>query len=859
MRNNRMRQCVGMSAFLLAMVLLHGCPCTKNFTLTLVVTPDNAGTVQATPNANTYEAGSVVTLTAAPIAGWRFDHWEGAVAESGVPLTTTTINGNTTITAHFAGAALAGEANASLELDAEGVDETTCLTIQDGSELQLPSGLRIGQLEELQTEGSATVRLRDRTVSELPVTAFTKWLWAFDVAVLSGGEEGEFLFTSLSNESVVDPEYRAAGALFSAPLGSLGLSTGAKVDLYMLEEPAKDAVQTWRFAACSTVEDDGTATFSIAQTGRYAIGTSPSFRTSAAPDLGAAPLYDCVVEAEAAMDRVKIIEDSTAEVFNAWVFTDIPPGQMPETTEWDVHGGNEPCMGRLENHGKRFRVRSPYANAFTAVYGLQGQKQDRAAMTGPYEVDANGNPSAAPLENPYGQCDRIFAGEVKVTVVSRAGDYTSFKNEVVKPLRAVFDTGQEISSNVQISWFKKLNEGYYAEVWVRTEECTMHVANAAAIVKEEGVSIALMTGRAIYIADWRGGGPYVAVHTTVAHNTGIGLRFYDPYWDLAGGLLDEHSLGGPHNNILKLVDMEYDYIHDTLWVIKSDENGVFSLFRYDKPIYRYGDRAPDAHIDFATFALRQLCVDPGNDRLFVHTSGSPDEDGDGLRVFANASTEPVLQNRVTHIAYHYPNETGPGMLLFEYMLPMGNTLLLVDSYTLYAPPRDGLEVFTCNLSSGDSGARFRAWATFGGEQTAPITKGVFSRRNNILYTGTDDDWNALTAVYAIDAPSSWQSQWIVIPETENGYWSPDTPNYRVLRWANPGDIWDLDVVEGDHEILAVCQAPALNQAEILLFNNANTASGMLTPFYRRAFSHGMQLVELINPPKPPQERRSPAP
>ncbi|HPO13067.1 MAG TPA: hypothetical protein PLI09_06445 [Candidatus Hydrogenedentes bacterium] len=854
MRYMLIRYCLGILCIVMVFSLLQGCPCNKKYTLTLTVAPENAGTVQAAPGAATYAAGSVVTLTAAPAAGWRFGSWEGGVAESSVPLTTVTINGDIVIMAHFSAAALAGEANASLELDADGINEDMCLTIQDGSELNLPAGLRISKLEELQTEGPAEILLRDRMVSELQPTGFANWLWAFDVAVVFAGEESEFLFTSLSDESVVDPEYYAAGGLLTVPLGGFGLPAGTELELYKLEIPATDDAQAWRRVACSTVEDNETVSFSIHQTGRYAIGKRPLVHMSVAPDLGATPLYDCVVEAEAPMDRVKVIEESTAEVFNAWVFTDIAPGTMPETTDWYVHNGEEPCMGRLENYGRRFRMRSPYANAFSAAYGLQGEKQERAAMTGPYEVDADGNPAATPLENPYGQCDRIFAGEVKVLVLSRAGDYALFISEVVTPLRAVFDTGKDGSSNVHISWFKKLREGYYAEVWVRTEECTMHVANAAAIIKEEGVSISLMTGRAIYIVDWRGGGPYVAVYTTVAHNTGVGLRFYDPYWNLEDGIIDEHSIGGPNNNILKLVDMEYDCIHDTLWVIKADENGIFNLFRYDKPIYRFGDRAPDARIDFPTFALRELYVDPENDRLYVHTSGSPDEDGDGLRVFSNASTEPVLENRVTHIAFHYPDETGPDMLMYEYIVPMGNTLLLVDNYTLYSPPRDGLEVFTYNLSSSDFGANFQAWASFGGENTAPITKGVFSRHNNILYAGTDDDWNGHTSVYAIDAPSSWQSQWIVDPETENGYWSPDTPNYRALSWASPADIWDIDVVEGDQEILAVCQQPALNQAEILLFNNANTASGVLEPFYRRAFDQGMQRIELINPPKPLEEK-----
>lgn len=852
MRHNLILRCAGMLWLVLASLLLQACPWIDRFTLDLMVTPGASGMVNATPDRCIYAAGSVVSLAATPADGWRFDHWEGPVADPAVPVTTVTVNGNTEVTAHFAESAQPGEASVSREVNTEGrIPETVLLTIPGGSRLDVPEGTNFALLEMDYAEGILSLVLRDRTLSDLLPTSFTNWLWAFDVIVAREGEEGEFLITSLSDESVVDPEYVAAGALFSAPLGDYGITEGTQVDLYRLEAPAKETLQSWRHVARSTVESDGTAAFPIVRTGRYAIGRRPVVETSVALDLGAAPLHDCVVEAETPMDRVKVIEASTAEIFNAWVFTNIPPGQMPETTDWVVYSGDEPCMGRLENYGRRFRVRSPYANAFSAEYGLQGEKQDRVAMTGPYEVDANGNPAATPLENPYTQCSRVFAAEVRVLVLSRAGDYGLFQNEVIIPLRAEFDTGGEITSNVRIGWFKKLEEGYYAEVWVHTDQCTQNVANAIPLLQEEGVSVGEMRGRLLYIVDWRGGGPYVAVYSVVAHNTGLGIRFYDPYWKLEGGIIDEHSLGGPNNNILKLVDMEYDCIHDTFWVIKADENGIFNLFRYDKPIYNYGDRPPDARINFPTFALRQLYADPEYDRLYVHTSGSPDEDGDGLRVYANASTAPFLENRVTHISFRYPDEPGPSALLFEHILPVGNTLYLLDDITANS---DGLNVFSYALSSTDFGARFQAWASFGGERTAPITKGVFSRRNNILYTATDKEWNGHTSIYAVDAPSSWQSAWIVDAETGNGYWTPDAPSYRAIRWANPGTVWDIDVVEGDQEILAVANAPGLNQGEILLFNNANTAAGDLEPFYRLVLTHGNQRVELINPPSPQESR-----
>ena len=46
---------------------------------TLTVTTQGNGSVSKNPNANPYEENTVVTLTANPDSGWRFDHWEGSL------------------------------------------------------------------------------------------------------------------------------------------------------------------------------------------------------------------------------------------------------------------------------------------------------------------------------------------------------------------------------------------------------------------------------------------------------------------------------------------------------------------------------------------------------------------------------------------------------------------------------------------------------------------------------------------------------------------------------------------------------------------------------------------------------------
>lgn len=70
------------------------------YTLTTTASPSAGGTITRSPNASTYAAGTVVTLTATPASGYTFSSWSGGA--SGTSATTTvTMNANTSATANF--------------------------------------------------------------------------------------------------------------------------------------------------------------------------------------------------------------------------------------------------------------------------------------------------------------------------------------------------------------------------------------------------------------------------------------------------------------------------------------------------------------------------------------------------------------------------------------------------------------------------------------------------------------------------------------------------------------------------------------------------------------------------------------
>ena len=77
---------------------------TANFSkipYTLTIAANGQGTTNPPAGARTYDAGTVVNITANPGTGWRFDSWSGDVAAPTSAITTVTMNSDKTVTANF--------------------------------------------------------------------------------------------------------------------------------------------------------------------------------------------------------------------------------------------------------------------------------------------------------------------------------------------------------------------------------------------------------------------------------------------------------------------------------------------------------------------------------------------------------------------------------------------------------------------------------------------------------------------------------------------------------------------------------------------------------------------------------------
>jgi hypothetical protein len=75
--------------------------------LTIIASPPGGGTIVPSEGNHSYPAGQVVPITATPASGYRFERWDGPVANPLLPSTTVTLTADTSISARFAAITIA--------------------------------------------------------------------------------------------------------------------------------------------------------------------------------------------------------------------------------------------------------------------------------------------------------------------------------------------------------------------------------------------------------------------------------------------------------------------------------------------------------------------------------------------------------------------------------------------------------------------------------------------------------------------------------------------------------------------------------------------------------------------------------
>lgn len=112
----------------------------NTFTLTTTVNPSGGGSISRSPNATSYSAGTVVTLTASPASGFTFSGWSGAVSGTS-PTVTVTMSTNRSVIANFTsnqnpGVSFALIGYATLNGGTTGGSGGTSVTVNTGTALQ---------------------------------------------------------------------------------------------------------------------------------------------------------------------------------------------------------------------------------------------------------------------------------------------------------------------------------------------------------------------------------------------------------------------------------------------------------------------------------------------------------------------------------------------------------------------------------------------------------------------------------------------------------------------------------------------------------------------------------------------------
>ncbi len=244
--------------------------------------------------------------------------------------------------------------------------------------------------------------------------------------------------------------------------GSGQLPDGEQILLYQqdAESSSRQGI-TWGFRT-STGLDGGAAALNLGGTGLFMLAKRAAPDSVQLPGEG----FELHLTSTKAIDRVKLVESSTAQVLGAAVFGQstgpVAAGPPDQTFYlWLERGSSGDTLHVLSNFANKPVATVAFADDSVAV---------GAAMDGPYRW--TGGAPGALVSEPYNDCSLPFAGFVWVSASGDGGGWADYKRLVVEPLRAVYG-----ANKVDLNGFRKGSSGgWYGEVHVTTTDCRNGVA-----------------------------------------------------------------------------------------------------------------------------------------------------------------------------------------------------------------------------------------------------------------------------------------------------------------------------------------------------------------------------------------------
>ncbi|MBO2008206.1 InlB B-repeat-containing protein [Hymenobacter negativus] len=189
------------------------------YTLTTTASPTAGGTITRSPNASSYAAGTVVTLTAVPAAGYAFSGWSGASTAT-TATTTVTVNANSTATANFTATSGGGTTTLRIE-DAAAFGNGYCDI--EGSRQSSYTGADNGYYVNI---SNSVARGIDWRVS-VPATGTYTLRWRYANASSSSATSAKVLVNGATAVSSVPFPKTSSWTTWTTTTASVALAAGA--------------------------------------------------------------------------------------------------------------------------------------------------------------------------------------------------------------------------------------------------------------------------------------------------------------------------------------------------------------------------------------------------------------------------------------------------------------------------------------------------------------------------------------------------------------------------------------------------------------------------------------------------------